>query len=378
VSNRLKVVVIVGTRPELIKLSRVLHEVEQHMDLVLVHTGQNFDYELNEVFFRDLGIRHPDHFLEVASASVAATIGAVIERSDAVLAQERPDAVLVYGDTNSCLSVIAAKRRKIPVFHMEAGNRSFDERVPEELNRRVVDHISDVNMTNSEHARRYLLAEGLRPELVIKTGSPMREVLKHALPHVDEEAVLDDLGLERNRFLLVSCHREENVDEPTSLRALVEAVRALIHDHDVPVVVSTHPRTRRRLEELAVGHEIPGARWAKPFGFLRYLALQRSALCVISDSGTLTEEASLLGFPAVMIREAHERPEGIDVGVAPFVGLASGRVPAAVSLVLSQHAERNPVPRVPDYEAESVSCAVTRIILSYTDYVNRTVWHGQR
>jgi UDP-N-acetylglucosamine 2-epimerase (non-hydrolysing) len=378
VSDRLKVVTIVGTRPEIIKLSRVLHEIERNMDLVLVHTGQNFDYELNGVFFQELAIRQPDHFLDVASQSVAATIAAVIERSDAVLAQEHPDAVLLYGDTNSCLSVIAAKRRKIPVFHMEAGNRAFDERVPEELNRRVIDHLSDVNMTNSEHARRYLLAEGLRPELVIKTGSPMREVLQHALPAMDQDAVLAEFGLERNRFLLVSCHREENVDDPASLRALLDSLRQLMHEHDVPVVVTTHPRTRRRLEALSADQDVPGVLWAKPFGFLPYLALQRSALCVISDSGTLTEEASLLGFPAVMIREAHERPEGIDVGVAPFIGLRSGRLPAAVDLVLSQHAGRKAVPCVPDYEAESVSSAVSRIILSYTDYINRVVWHRQQ
>lgn len=376
-NDRLKVVAIVGTRPEIIKLSRVLLEIERHMKLVLVHTGQNFDYELNEVFFRDLGIRRPDHFLEVASDSVAGTIAAVLERSDTVLEQERPDAVLLYGDTNSCLSVIVAKRRKIPVFHMEAGNRSFDQRVPEELNRRVVDHLSDVNMTNSEHARRYLLAEGLRPELVIKTGSPMREILEHVLPGVDEEGTLAELSLERNAFLLVSCHREENVDEPAMLPALVETIRELVDQWDVPVVVSTHPRTRKRLTALGQDHELPRVLWSKPFGFLQYLALQRSALCVISDSGTLTEEASLLGFPAVMIRESHERPEGVDVGVVPFVGLGSKRLPAAVRLVLSQHAERKSSPRVPDYEAELVSHAVTRIILSYTDYINRVVWYKQ-
>lgn len=374
-SDRLKVVVIVGTRPEIIKLSRVLQELERHMQLVLVHTGQNFDYELNEVFFRDLEIRRPDHFLEVASDSVVSTIAAVLERTDLVLKQEHPDAVLIYGDTNSCLSVIAAKRMKIPVFHMEAGNRSFDERIPEELNRRVIDHLSDVNMTNSEHARRYLLREGLRPELVIKTGSPMKEVLQHALPAVDDEAALAKRGLERNGFFLLSCHREENVDEPAHLRALVESIRELIQDYRIPVIASTHPRTRRRLHALGEDYELPQLLWSKPFGFLEYLALQRCALCVISDSGTLTEEASLLGFPAVMIRDAHERPEGIDVGVAPFVGLASRRLSGAVQLVLSQHADRKSTPRVPDYDTTSVSHAVTRIILSYTDYVNRVVWH---
>jgi UDP-N-acetylglucosamine 2-epimerase (non-hydrolysing) len=260
---------------------------------------------------------------------------------------------------------------------MEAGNRCFDQPVPEELNRRVVDHLSDVNMTNSEHGRRYLLAEGLRPELVIKTGSPMREVLDHTLPRVNEEATLAEIGLERKGFLLVSCHREENVDEPATLRALVESLRELVDLYGVAVVVSTHPRTRLRLNALGADHELPRVLWSKPFGFLQYLALQRSALCVISDSGTLTEEASLLGFPAVMIRESHERPEGADVGVVPFVGLRSGRLSAAVRLVLSQHAGRKIAPSVPDYEAELVSHAVTRIILSYTDYVNRVVWHKQ-
>ena len=370
----LKVLTIVGTRPEIIKLSCVLQELDRHTRHVLVHTGQNFDYELNEIFFRDLGLRKPDHFLDAASDAVASTIAAVIERSDAVLERERPDAVLLYGDTNSCLSVIAAKRRKIPVFHMEAGNRCFDQRVPEELNRRIVDHLSDVNMTNSEHARRYLLSEGLRPELVIKTGSPMQEVLEHALLSVDGDAVLNDLGVSSGAYLLVSCHREENVDQAHQLEALLDSLRDLTAEHDVPVVVSTHPRTRRRLEELREGYDLPSVRWAKPFGFLDYLALQQSALCVVSDSGTITEEASILGFPAVMIREAHERPEGMDAGVLPFVGLTSGRLPDAVRLVLSQHTERPQPRRVPDYAAPAVSQAVVRIILSYTDYVNRVIW----
>jgi UDP-N-acetylglucosamine 2-epimerase len=373
--KRLKVVTIVGTRPEIIKVSRVLHELEQHTEHVLVHTGQNFNYELNEIFFRDLGLRKPDHFLDAASDTVAGTIAAIIERSDAVLDKERPDAVLLYGDTNSCLSVIAAKRRKIPVFHMEAGNRCFDQRVPEELNRRIVDHLSDLNMTNSEHARRYLLAEGLRPELVIKTGSPMQEVLEYALPSVDEEAALSELGVSSGEYLLVSCHREENVDEPHQLQALVDSLRDLVKEHDLTIVVSTHPRTRQRLEALDEGYELPRVRWAKPFGFLDYLALQQAALCVVSDSGTITEEASILGLRAVMIREAHERPEGMDAGVLPFVGLTSGRLCDAVGMVLAQHSKRPQPRRVPDYATPAVSQAVVRIILSYTDYVNRVIWH---
>lgn len=370
----LKVLTIVGTRPEIIKLSRVLHELDRHAEHVLVHTGQNYDYELNEVFFRDLELRKPDHFLEAASETVAGTIAAVIERSDRVLDQEQPDAVLLYGDTNSSLSVIAAKRRKIPVFHMEAGNRSFDQRVPEELNRRIVDHLSDVNMTNSEHARRYLLAEGLRPELVFKTGSPMREVLNHALPRVDRVEPLRRLGLEAGNYLLVSCHREENVDDPRQLGALLDRLRDLVAEHAVPIVASTHPRTRQRLEALGDDHQIDGVKWAQPFGFLDYLALQMQARCVISDSGTITEESSILGFPAVMVREAHERPEGTDVGVLPFVSLASGRLSHAVRLVLAQHADHAAAREVPDYEVKRVSQTVLRIILSYTDYINRVIW----
>lgn len=376
-SERLKVLTIVGTRPEVIKLSRVLSELDRHTEHVLVHSGQNFDYELNEIFFQELGLRKPDHFLDAARDTVAGTIAAVIERSDAVLEQECPDAVLLYGDTNSCLSVIAAKRRKIPVFHMEAGNRCFDQRVPEELNRRVVDHLSDVNMTNSEHARRYLLAEGLRPELVIKTGSPMQEVLEHALPLIDDNAALGLAEVVPDGFLLVSCHREENVDQPNQLQALVDSLSRLAAEHEVPIIVSTHPRTRHRLEALGDVYRLPDVRWATPFGFLQYLALQRGALCVISDSGTLTEEASILGLRAVMIREAHERPEGIDCGVLPFVGLTSGRLADAVRLVLAQHAERPEPRRVPDYAADLVSHAVTRIILSYTDYVNRVIWQSR-
>ncbi len=372
--GRLKVLTVVGTRPEVVKLSRVMFELDQHMDHVLVHTGQNYDYELNEVFFEELGIRRPDYFLDVASATVAETIAAIISRSDEVLARERPDAVLLYGDTNSCLAVIVAKRRKIPVFHMEAGNRSFDQRVPEEVNRRIVDHLSDVNMTNSEHARRYLIAEGLRPELIIKTGSPMREVLDHVLQDFDSQAPLYRLQLTVGEYLLVSCHREENVDSPRQLEALVTSLRELHAEHDVPVVVSTHPRTRRRLEEMGLQYEGHGILWSKPFGFREYLALQMHAKCVISDSGTITEESSLVGFPAVMIREAHERPEGADVGVLPFVGLTEGRLAEAVRLVVSQHDASLESRLVPDYASANVSHAVVRIILSYTGYINRVIW----
>lgn len=371
--RRLKVMTLVGTRPEVIKLSRVIRELDLHTEQVLVHSGQNYDYELNQVFFEDLRIRRPDHFLEVASDSVAETIGAIISRADAVLAKEQPDALLLYGDTNTCLAVIAAKRRKIPVFHMEAGNRCFDQRVPEEVNRKVVDHLSDVNMVHSEHARRYLLAEGLRPELVIKTGSPMREVLDEVRPRLDGQAVLDAWHLTADNFFLVSCHREENVDPPEQLAAFVEMLVWLGSTYGLPILVSTHPRTRSRLLALRAEHDLPHVTWAKPFGYLDYLALQLNARCVLSDSGTLTEEASILGFRAVMLRESHERPEGTDVGAVPFAGLRGGMVPQVLELVLGQRAQE-PGSRIVDYDATDVARTVTRIVLSYTDYINRTVW----
>jgi UDP-N-acetylglucosamine 2-epimerase (non-hydrolysing) len=372
--ERLKVMTLVGTRPEVIKLSRVIHELDLHANQVLVHSGQNYDYELNQVFFEDLRIRRPDHFLDVAADSVAETIGAIISRADAVMRDEKPDALLLYGDTNTCMAVIAAKRRKIPVFHMEAGNRCFDQRVPEELNRTVVDHLSDVNMVHSEHARRYLLSEGLRPELVIKTGSPMPEVLADVKPRIDVPSVLDRLKLTAGGFFLVSCHREENVDPPEQLAALLDTLRSLAETYSLPIVVSTHPRTQRRLSESNLERALGLVTWAKPFGYLDYLALQMSARCVLSDSGTLTEEASLLGFPAVMMREAHERPEGTDVGAVPFAGLRSGTLPQVVSLVLLQQGEGlRPTP-IPDYAPTDVSKTVVRVIFSYTDYVQRTIW----
>lgn len=372
--RRLKVMTLIGTRPEVIKLSRVIRELDIHTEQVLVHSGQNYDYELNQVFFEDLRIRRPDHFLEVAADSVADTIGAIISRADAVLAKEQPDALLLYGDTNTCLAAIAAKRRKIPVFHMEAGNRCFDQRVPEEVNRKVVDHLSDVNMVHSEHARRYLLAEGLQPELVIKTGSPMREVLEEVRPRLDSQAVLDAWHLTADNFFLVSCHREENVDPPEQLAAFLEMLVWLSRTYDLPILVSTHPRTRSRLLALRSEHDLPQVTWAKPFGYLDYLALQLNARCVLSDSGTLTEEASILGFPAVMLRETHERPEGTDVGAVPFAGLRGGMVPQVLELVLAQRGQMPPSSRIVDYDATDVARTVSRIVLSYTDYINRTVW----
>jgi UDP-N-acetylglucosamine 2-epimerase (non-hydrolysing) len=343
---------------------------------VLVHSGQNYDDELNDVFFRELQLPKPDHVLNAVGATVAETISLIISRFDAVLAEERPDAVLLYGDTNSCLGVIAAKRRQIPIFHMEAGNRCFDQRVPEELNRRVVDHLSDVNMTNSEHARRYLLHEGLRPEMVIKTGSPMKEVLTHYRPLIDGSDILAHLGLQRGEYILFSAHREENVDPPKRLEGLVASLLAIAERYGRPVIVSTHPRTRKRLEAAAVdlrGDGVhPAVRFMRPFGFPDYAKLETHAWCVVSDSGTLTEEASLLGFPAVMIRDSHERPEGTDEGVLVFAGVHPPRVLQAIDAVMSHGGSgRRPVP---DYEVDRVSETVVRVILSYVDYVNRTVW----
>ena len=371
----LKVVTIVGTRPELIKMSRVIAEFDKHTRHVLVHTGQNYDYELNQIFFDDLGIRKPDHFLEAVGESAAQTIGRVIEKSDAMLEKENPDAVMLYGDTNSCLAVIAAKRRKIPVFHMEAGNRCFDQRVPEELNRKVLDHLSDINLVLTEHARRYLLAEGIRPETIIKTGSHMREVLDHYMPRIEESGVLHQLGLEAGQYFIVSAHREENVDTPQNLLDLVETLNALAETYHHPVIVSTHPRTRMRLDALDLGKIDPLIRFLKPFGFCDYIKLQMEALCVLSDSGTITEEASLLNLPAITIRNAHERPEGMDAGTLIMSGLRKERVLDAVRVIVSQHVRSGrAMPPVRDYEAEAVSRQVLRVVLSYVDYINRTIW----
>ena len=370
-----KVMAIVGTRPELIKMSRVMAELDLYTKHVLVHTGQNYDYELNQVFFDELGIRKPDHFLNAVGETAAQTIGQVIIKADAVLDQERPDAVLFYGDTNSCLAVIAAKRHKIPVFHMEAGNRCFDQRVPEELNRKVLDHLSDINLVLSEHARRYLIAEGVRPETIIKTGSHMREVLDFYMPKIVASDVLARLGVQAGKYFLVSAHREENVDVPENLRDLLSTLNALAESYEFPVLVSTHPRTRKRLDALDDEPVNPLVQFAKPFGFFDYNKLQMEAACVVSDSGTITEEASLLNLPAVTIRNAHERPEGMDVGTLIMTGLKKERVLDAVRIVMAQYDRGVRTMRpVEDYEAGPVSKQILRIVLSYTDYVNRTVW----
>lgn len=371
----LKVMTIVGTRPELIKMSRVIAELDQHTQHVLVHTGQNYDYELNQLFFEDLAIRKPDHFLEAVGENTAQTIARVIEKSDEVMEKEKPDAVLLYGDTNSCLAVISAKRRKIPVFHMEAGNRCFDQRVPEELNRKVLDHLSDINLVLTEHARRYLITEGVRPETIIKTGSHMREVLDYYMPKIQASDVLARMRLEHGRYFIVSAHREENVDTPENLTDMVETLNALAAQYELPVIVSTHPRTQKRLDALNLEKLDSRIQFLKPFGFCDYVKLQMEALCVVSDSGTITEEGSLLNLPAVTIRNAHERPEGMDVGTLIMAGLKKERVLDAVRVIIAQH-DRNSRVMAPveDYEAQSVSRKILRIVLSYTDYVNRTVW----
>jgi len=371
----MKVATIVGTRPEVIKLSRVISELDACCDHLLLHTGQNYDYSLNQVFFEQLSIRKPDQFMEVASGDLGETIGNVIARSYQVLKTEAPQALLLLGDTNSCLAAISAKRLKIPVFHMEAGNRCFDDRVPEEINRRIVDHISDINLTYTEHARRYLLSEGLPPDRVIKTGSPMREVLDHYKDGIDSSEAMQRLGLERKRFLLVSAHREENVDVSSNLKDLLDALSALHARYQMPVVVSTHPRTRRRLDELKVGKEIDGVRFIEALGFFDYVNLQMNAYCVLSDSGTITEESSILDFPAVTIRQAHERPEGMDEATLVMSGLKPASVLNAVELVVRHQSQSRSAFRVvPDYEPDNVSRKIVRLIFSYTDYVNRVVW----
>lgn len=371
----MKVMTIVGTRPEIIKMCRVIHEFEKHVDHVLVHTGQNYDYELNQVFFENLGIRRPDHFLAAAGANAAKTIAEVISKVDDVLELERPDAVLLYGDTNSCLAVIPAKRRQIPVFHMEAGNRCFDERVPEELNRKVLDHLSDINFVLTEHGRRYLIAEGIRPETIIKSGSHMREVLEHFASEIDRSDILEREGLQAGRYLVASVHREENVDDPRNLEQLMQGLSAAADEFAMPVIVSTHPRTQKRVAELADAPVNPLVRYQAPMGFFDYIKLQKSAFCVLSDSGTITEEASLLNLPAITLRNAHERPEGMDVGTLIMTGLKSDDILDSIRVVTEQHdPDERRFEVAADYDVPNVSRKILRVVMSYTGYVNRTVW----
>ncbi len=369
----IKVMTIVGTRPEIIRLSRVVRVLDETTRHVLVHTGQNYDWELNGIFFKELGVPKPRHYLDAAGKTAAETIANTIARVDKVLAKEQPEAVLVLGDTNSCLAVIPAKRRKIPIFHMEAGNRCFDMRVPEEINRRIVDHVSDINLCYTEHGRRYLLAEGLPPDRVIKTGSPMKEVLEHHRAAIEASDVHQRLQLSPGRYFVASIHREENVDDPVHLRSLVTALNALVIEYRVPLVFSVHPRTRQRLEaaKLRLHSRI---QTMPPLGFFDYVALQRQAFCTLSDSGTITEESSILGFPAVTVREAHERPEGMDEGAVVMTGLQPGCIAQAVALTRAQFDQFGPCRLPADYDVSQVSWKVAKIILSYTDYVKRRVW----
>jgi UDP-N-acetylglucosamine 2-epimerase len=372
----MKVMTIVGTRPEIIKLSRVIYELDQHTRHILVHTGQNYDYELNQIFFQQLQIRKPDYFLDAAAQNVAQTIGNVIARSYELMENEQPHALLLLGDTNSCLAAISAKRQKIPVFHMEAGNRCFDERVPEEINRRIVDHISDINMPYTEHARRYLLAEGIGPQMIIKTGSPMMEVLDHYLPQIEASKCLEEMKMESREFFLVSAHREENLDIEANFKDLLDSLNTIAERYAKPVMVSTHPRTRKRLEHAGMKRMDKRIVFFKALGFFEYVKLGMNAFCVISDSGTITEESSILNFPAVTIRQAHERPEGMDEGTLVMCGLRPERAIEAIDLVTDQHSRRErQFKLVQDYNTENVSKKVLRIIVSYTDYVNRTVWN---
>lgn len=366
----MRVMTIVGTRPEIIKLACVIKELDKYTDHILVHTGQNYDYELNQVFFEDLDLREPDVYMNAAGENAAETIANVIAKSDKLFKEYKPDAVLLYGDTNSCLAVISAKRNKIPVFHMEAGNRCFDERVPEELNRKVLDHLSDINMTLTEHARRYLIAEGIRPETIIKTGSSMQEVFNMNKEKIAQSDVLERLGLKEKEYFVLSAHREENVDNEKNFINLLNSINKVAEVYKIPIVFSAHPRTRKKIETMNFKFN-DLVKYMKPLGFNDYNKLQQNAFCVISDSGTITEESSLLGFPAITIRQAHERPEGMDEGTLIMSGVEEQGILDAIKVVTDQNVKMNPVA---DYQAPHLASKVVRIILSYTDYINITVW----
>lgn len=372
----MKVMTIVGTRPEIIKMSRVIAELEKFVEHVLVHTGQNYDYELNEIFFENLGVKKPDYFLDVAGKSVAYTIGNVISKSDDIFKIEKPDAVLLYGDTNSCLAVISAKRRKIPVFHFEAGNRCFDQRVPEELNRKVVDHLSDINFPLTEHARRYLISEGIKPDTIIKPGSPMKEILNFYSNEIKDSNILKKLDLIKNEFFIVSAHREENVDSEENFNDLLDSLNAIAEKYKFPIIISTHPRTKIKLESLKREDINPLVQFMKPLGFFDYNKMQQNAYCVISDSGTISEESSIMNFPAITIRQAHERPEGMDEGTLIMSGLKKDRIIQSIEIVTSQFSQSERITKiVNDYDVDNFSIKVVRTIISYVDFINRTVWH---
>jgi UDP-N-acetylglucosamine 2-epimerase len=375
--KKLKIMTVVGTRPEIIRLSRVMAKLDEYCEQIIVHTGQNYDYELNEIFFHDLEVRKPDHFLNAAGGNAAETIGKIIIAVDALLEQVQPDAILILGDTNSCLSAIPAKRRKIPIFHMEAGNRCFDQRVPEETNRKIVDHTADINMTYSDIAREYLLREGLPPDRIIKTGSPMYEVLHHYKARIDASDAVGRLGLTEGGYFVVSAHREENIDSPASFAKLVKALNEVAETYGLPVIVSTHPRTQKKVDALdATFH--PLVRLLKPLGFRDYVKLQASARAVLSDSGTINEESSILNFPALNLREAHERPEGMEEAAVMMTGLEVDRILQGLAILADQpRGQHRSLRLVADYSMPNVSDKVVRIIHSYTDYVNRVVWKKQ-
>ena len=370
-----KVMTIVGTRPEIIKLSRVISELDKFTNHVLVHTGQNYDYELNDIFFEELKIRKPNHFLDAVGKNPAETISKVIYESDIIIEKEKPDAILLYGDTNSCLSVISAKRKQVPIFHMEAGNRCFDQRVPEEINRKIVDHLSDINMPLTEHARNYLISEGIDASRIIKTGSCMKEILDYYNSDINKSKVLLELKLKSNKYLLVSIHREENVDYSSNLTSLLESLNYIAEKYKFPVIVSTHPRTKDRISKLKTNIKLNSLiQFLKPLGFFDYIKLQKSSFCVISDSGTITEESSILKFPAIMIRQAHERPEGMDEATVIMSGIDKDRIEESINVVTQQF-KNGILPKIiDDYNVENVSQKVVKIILSYIDYVNRNVW----
>jgi UDP-N-acetylglucosamine 2-epimerase len=370
----MKIMTLVGTRPEIIKMSRLISEIEKYSDHILVHTGQNYDYELNQIFFENLGVRKPDYFLNVAGKNVADTIGNIISKSYSIFDKEMPDAVLLYGDTNSCLAVISAKRLKIPTFHFEAGNRCFDERVPEELNRKVLDHLSDINFPLTEHARRYLISEGINPETIMKPGSPMKEILRHHENEIENSQILKTLNIKANEFFIVSAHREENVDSEENLNDLLNSLNAIVEKYNFPVIVSTHPRTRNKIEALCRSDLNEKINFLKPLGFFDYNKMQKNAFCVISDSGTISEESSILNFPAITIRQTHERPEGMDEGVLIMSGLKTERILQSIEIVTKQFLYGKKRKIVYDYDIDNFSIKVFKIIVSYIDYINRNVW----
>ena len=373
---KLKVITVVGTRPEIIRLSRVIPEMDKYFDHKLIHTGQNFDYELNEIFFKQLKLRKPDIFLESAGSSSAETIGNVISKIDKTILQLKPNAILILGDTNSCMSAIAAKRRKVPIFHMEAGNRCFDERVPEEIIRKIIDHTADINLPYSDIARNFLIAEGIPPERIIKTGSPMKEILDFYSEEIISSSIIEKLDLTEYKYFLVSAHREENVDSENNLKKLIKTLNSIYEIYKLPIIVSTHPRTRKMLEKIDIEtSENTDIKFMKPFGFLDYIKLQLKSYCVLSDSGTITEESSILNFPALNLREAHERPEGFEETSVMMVGLNPMRILSALEILKDQkRGDERDLQLVKDYDIGNLSKKIVRIIESYTDYVNRVVW----